>query len=234
MSNQEFTRREFIFLTSTGILTTAVGSQVFGNGSGTVFPLLSDQLAEDFIHPPAEAKPRCYWYWMNGNITREGILSDLKEMARVGVGGVNYFDIGLLPAGPVVNRSHEWFDLVKFAVDEAAKLNIKVSVNCPGWSGSGGPWITPELSMQELTWSELTAEGGRELSTLLPQPPTRLGYYRDAAILAFPTPANEESLPVPQVVDIEWKAFVSCDFGLDSKGNFTGPSAFTGSRSAIS
>ena len=37
------------------------------------------------------------------------------------------------------------------------------------------------------TWSETTVEGPRELSTkALPQPPSRLDYYRDAAVIAFP------------------------------------------------
>lgn len=39
---------------------------------------------------------------------------------------------------------------------EAARLGIDyVMHNCPGWSSSGGPWITPEYSMQKLTWSEI-------------------------------------------------------------------------------
>jgi hypothetical protein len=59
--------------------------------------------------------------------------------------------------------------------------------------------------MQELTWSETHIEGGRGLSVVLPQPPTRLGYYRDAAVVAFPTPVGDESLPLPQVVDIDGK-----------------------------
>ena len=215
ISNPELTRRKFIWLASTGIAVTAVGIKAFGNRTESALPLpQTDQLAEVFNHPPAEARPRCYWYWMNGNITREGILADLEGLAEVGVGGVNYFDIGLLPAGQVVNRSRKWYELVEFAVDEAAKRNIKLSVNCPGWSGSGGPWITPELSMQELTWSETTVEGGRDFSSVLPQPPTRLGFYRDAAILAFSTPIGDEPLPLPQVVDIEGKPLPQADSAL--------------------
>lgn len=240
MSNREITRRKFICLASTGIVVNAVGIKAFGNvaesalllslsnqfGNGaesaSLLPQI-DQLAEVFIRPPAEARPRCYWYWMNGNITREGILADLEGMAEVGVGGVNYFDIGLLPAGPVVNRSREWYELVKFAVDEAAKRNIKLSLNCPGWSGSGGPWITPELSMQELTWAETSAEGGHEFSAVLPQPPTRLGYYRDAAILAFPAPAGDEPLPLPQVVDINGMPLPQAASALKPRAVLTAP-----------
>ena len=34
-------------------------------------------------------------------------------------------------------------------------------MNCPGWSSSGGPWITPEYSMKQFTWSETLVRGGR-------------------------------------------------------------------------
>jgi hypothetical protein len=201
-STPDITRRRFIQLASTGIAVTAADLSVLASGAETG-SWKTDPLAQRFQQPSAEARPRCYWYWMNGNITREGISADLEELSRIGIGGVNYFDIGLLPAGPVVNQDSEWHDLVEFAVNEAAKRNIKVSINCPGWSGSGGPWITPELSMQELSWSETTIEGGKKFSAILPQPPTRLGYYKDAAVIAFPTPLGDEPLPLPEIFDID-------------------------------
>jgi hypothetical protein len=56
--------------------------------------------------------------------------------------------------------------------------------------------------MQELTWSETVTEGQQELYAVLPQPPTRLGCYLDAAVIAFPTPDGDEPLPLPQVMDM--------------------------------
>jgi hypothetical protein len=35
------------------------------------------------------SKPRVWWHWMNGDITREGIRLDLEWMKRVGIGGVS-------------------------------------------------------------------------------------------------------------------------------------------------
>ena len=202
---KKWTRREFIRRTSSGIVLTTIGAKAFCQEENIIpsIPFQSDELSELFLHPSHEARPRCYWYWMNGNITREGILADLEGLAEIGVNGVNYFDIGLLPAGPVINRSREWQELVGYAIEEAAKRNIRVSFNCPGWSGTGGAWITPEWSMQELTWSETVVEGGRKVTTQLPQPPTRLGYYRDIAIIAFPTPAGDKPLPLPTVYDLQ-------------------------------
>lgn len=216
MRNRELTRRDFVRLTSTGIAVAAVGTPAFAGLMDTDSSLPQQHLLSSvFTRPPAESRPWCYWYWMNGNMTREGIRADLEGLAEVGIGGVLLFDIGILPDGPVVNRSPEWFDLVKFAISEAAKRNIKVTLNCPGWSGSGGPWITPELAMQEVTWSESTADGPREFSAPLPQPPTRLGCYRDAAVIAFPTPHGDDPLPLPQVVEMDGKPVPGAISALD-------------------
>lgn len=165
----------------------------------------ADVLTDRFINPPAEAKPWCYWYWMNGNVTREGIRADMQGFADVGVGGVLAFDIGIHPAGTVTNRSPEWYELVKFAAGEASRHGIKMGFHCPGWSASGGPWITPELGMQELTWNESIVDGPREFAINLPQPRTHLDFYRDAATIAFPTPGGDEPLPQPQFTDTNGK-----------------------------
>jgi hypothetical protein len=144
-----------------------------------------------FLNPPDEARPWVYWYWMNGNVTSEGIIADLQAMKEVGIGGVFLMDIGIHPAGSVSYRSKEWYDLVRLALSEAQKRNIKVSFHCPGWSASGGPWVTPEMGMQELAWSELRINGSAKTPFLLPKPSTRLNYYRDIAVLAFPTPGED-------------------------------------------
>jgi hypothetical protein len=189
MKNEDLTRRDFLRLTSAGLAVAAAAGPAMEDlacAESAAEP--ADELRENFQHPQPESRPWCYWYWMNGNMTREGIRADIEGLAEVGIGGVLLFDIALLPDGQVINRSSEWYDLVKFAVSEAAAHNIKVTINCPGWSGSGGPWITPDLAMQETTWSETQVTGPAEFAAVLPQPPTRLGFYGDSAVVAFPTP----------------------------------------------
>ena len=44
--------------------------------------------------------------------------------------------------------------------------------------------------MQKLTWSETEVAGGKRVDTLLLRPATELGYYRDIAVLAFPSFKN--------------------------------------------
>ena len=145
-----------------------------------------------FTTPPASVRPWLYWYWMNGNVTPEGLKADLESMQRSGIGGAMAFDIGMGPAGTVIPRSPQWFDVLRGALKEADRLGLHIGFNCPGWANSGGPWITPALSMQELAWSETVVEGGRKLQLELPQPAARLGFYRDIAVFAFPTPLHDE------------------------------------------
>lgn len=156
---------------------------------------LGSELERAFVHPPEAAKPHTWWHWMNGNLTKEGITRDLAEMKRVGLGGAQIFNVtdGILP-GPVKFMSAEWRALVKHAVQEANRHGLELCIhNCAGWSSSGGPWVKPEQAMQMVVWSEVRVSGPKQFEGLLPQPPTRRGFYRDIAVLAFPTPPAEVS-----------------------------------------
>ena len=147
---------------------------------------------EGFKHPPLSDRPWVYWFWCNGNVSREGITADLEAMQGVGIGGVLVFEVDpAVPPGPVPFAGATWREMFGFACAEAARLDLEVSLyNAAGWAGSGGPWITPELSMQKVVWSELALEGPQGFDGELPQPEKTAGYYDDIAVLAFPEPEN--------------------------------------------
>jgi hypothetical protein len=149
-------------------------------------------LARGFQSPPASARPWVYWFWLNGNITREGITADLEAMKRVGIGGVLIMEVDQgTPLGPVAFAGEQWRSIFRHVVSEAARLGLKVNMNNDaGWCGSGGPWITPELAMQRLVWIETSVDGPGQLDRQLPRPVAVAGYYRDVAVLAYPTPAD--------------------------------------------
>jgi hypothetical protein len=160
-------------------------------------------LEETFQHPPASAKPWAYWFWINGNITKAGITADLEAMARVGIGGVLIMEVArtnqMAPTGPVAFASPEWRALFKHVVAEAGRLGLEVNMNNDaGWCGSGGPWITPELSMQRLVATNITIEGPQAFNGTLPQPKALRDYYRDVKVLAFPAPVRGERTSVPK------------------------------------
>jgi hypothetical protein len=151
----------------------------------------SMKIREAFLSPQFDAKPWVYWYWMYSNVTKEGIIADLQGFHDVGIGGVFLMDIGNNQTGKLQNRSEEWYELVRVALTEAKKWGIRVNFASPGWSSSGGPWVTPEMSMKELTWSEARVNSTRNGSIVLKKPYQNLDYYKDIAVFAFPSPASD-------------------------------------------
>ncbi len=173
-------------------------------GALTVRAASAEELADEFAVPPDAARPWVYWFWKNGNISREGITADLEAMRQVGIGGVITMEVSLTtPKGPVAFFSTEWRELFRHAVEECARLGLQIEMNsAPGWTGSGGAWITPEQSMQMITASSTQVRGPRSFRGVLPMPETVREFYRDVAVLAFPTP------PAPHRIEkIREKAF---------------------------
>src|SRR5215469_8937555 len=80
-------------------------------------------LEEGFRNPPDSAKPRVWWHWLNGNVTKEGITADLEWMKRVNIGGMQMFDGNLNTPVFVENRlvwmTPDWKDAFKHAAAEA-------------------------------------------------------------------------------------------------------------------
>jgi len=189
-------RRDFLLGSAVGAFAVTLNWPVAALAQG------DDALLESFRTPGPEARPHTWWHWMNGNVTADGITRDLEALARVGVGGVQMFDVGCgIPQGPAATLSPEWVRLVRHAADECGRLGLHFTMhNCPGWSSSGGPWITPELAMQQLVWSEVTLAGGKPVDRVLPQPFTRLDHYRDALVIAYPALTGDRAAARGQIV----------------------------------
>jgi hypothetical protein len=198
---------------------------------------MAGSLEDDFKNPPESARAMTFWHWMNGLVGKEGITADLESMKRAGLGGVLIYHIGgrTRVQGDVEYMSGEWFDLMKFAAEEAKRIGLEFSFhNCPGWSSSGGPWITPELSMQQVVWTEIQVAGGRAFEGRLPQPKALHDFYRDIAVLALPATGtvrrNQIVDVTPQMTSdgqLTWKAppgkWVVLRFGHTSTGKKVHP-----------
>ena len=117
--------------------------------------------AAQFRTPPQTARPWVYWFIMNGNLSRAGITADLEAMRAAGIGGVVLMEVNVgIPQGPVEFMSDRWCRLFKHAVEEAERLGLEIDLNAgPGWTGSGGPWVKPEESMQHLVASAVAVTG---------------------------------------------------------------------------
>jgi hypothetical protein len=129
----------------------------------------ADNLNETFERPAEETKPWCYWYWLDEDISKEGITKDLENMAEVGIARAMIGNV-TKPArtdnakGEVARvkvLSPEWRELKMHALREAKRVGVDIYFfNGPGWSQSGGPWIKPEQSMRRVIWNEFDAKGG--------------------------------------------------------------------------
>jgi hypothetical protein len=178
-----------------------------------------DALLRGFENPPDSAKPRVWWHWMSGNITKAGIQADLEWMKRVGIGGFQNFDAGLNTPQIVEKRlvfmTPEWKDAFKYAATLADQLGLEMAIaGSPGWSESGGPWVQPAQAMKKYVWTETRVEGGQPFTGMLPKPPSTTGpyqnipggrgfgpdpvsppeFYADSAVIAYRAPENDRTL----------------------------------------
>ncbi len=173
----------------------------------------ADSLKEEFVSPPDAARPWVYWFFMDGNLTRDGITADLEAMNKAGIGGAICMEVGIgIERGPVEFMSPAWQELIGHAFSEANRLGLQLAMAAgPGWCGTGGPWVKPDQSMQHLVASETAARGPARFDAVLPRPQPRKpffgedtltpelhkawqDFYQDVALLAFPTPAGNARL----------------------------------------
>jgi hypothetical protein len=159
-----------------------------------ILPCEGKDLERGFHTPPDSAKPWCYWWWLDSNVSKEGITADLEAMKQQGIAGALVFDAGVggpnAPDGPPF-MNQKWRDHLTFTLREAERLDIEISLNlCSGWN-AGGPWVKPEQAAKTFVMSETIVEGGRNVALQLAMPaPIKGNFYRDAAVVAFPAPGR--------------------------------------------
>jgi len=215
---------------SLAIATVLAAMPIWADETGQDLATASPSLEEQFKDPPNSARPRVWWHWMNGNITKDGIAKDLAWMKRVGIGGLQNFDAAMQTPQIVEKRlvymTPEWKDAFRFTAQEADRLGLEVAIAAsPGWSETGGPWVPPEDGLKKLVWSETEVAGGKPFKGKLAAPPSVTGpfqsiakgggqnmlsairedqkipqHYADIALLAFPS-ASAPTMPAPMVAD---------------------------------
>ena len=149
-------------------------------------------LEEGFRNPSsADVQTSVYWYWISGNVSKEGVAADLESMKRIGIDRAFIGNIGLpeaegTPRGPVKLFTEEWYEIMHTALKTATDLGIDIGVfNCPGWSQAGGPWIEPGEAMRYLATVSAEVEGGRVVEVALP---VSSPDFTDVRTVAVPLP----------------------------------------------
>ena len=195
------------------------------------------KLVQGFDNPPAECHPFTWWHWMDGNVTTDGIRKDLEWMHRSGIAGVFLFDAGINTPQIVDERkaymSPGWKDAFRFTVGLADSLGIKIGIaSSPGWSLTGGPWVSEDDAQKKIVWSVLPLSEG-DYHGALPEPPSVAGqyqdeaefpddpdryrYYRDLYVIAVKTPAADTA----RILKSEYKAGFKMDYKV--RDNFPTP-----------
>ncbi|MBB3967711.1 glycosyl hydrolase [Mucilaginibacter phyllosphaerae] len=192
--------------------------------------------AKYFLNPPPAARPGVLWMWMGSNLSKAGIRKDLEALKQEGFNRTTMFslaDVTTPWAGSIANSptpgliswTEPWWKMVRYAAQESKRLGMDFGMyNGPGYESSGGPWITPELSMQEVCWSKTPATGNSRISVKLSRPTVKLRghtpwpihnpitgvaeipdvasrqtYYKDIAVLAMP---EKGTVLTSQVIDL--------------------------------
>ncbi|WP_295768328.1 glycosyl hydrolase [uncultured Mucilaginibacter sp.] len=162
------------------------------NGKTTQQP----DLGKVFKNPPYAAKSWAIWYWMQASASKAGITADLEAMKNAGLGGAYLMTIKGVSNPPYISPPVEqlsplWWDMVKFSMQEADRLGLKMGMHVSdGFALAGGPWITPELSMQKVVFSKTMLNGVKQFNDTLQRPESYKGYYKDISVLAYPSPVG--------------------------------------------
>jgi len=163
------------------------------------------QLTENsFQQPPSVYGIRCWWWWLNGNVTKQSITRDLEAMKEKGFSGASIVDAGgqdqrgngNVPEGPLFG-SPAWQELFRHAVKEAKRLGLELSLNIQSGWNLGAPDVQPQEAAKHLSWSE-TVVSGNGVHTL-PLPKAVHGFYKDITVLAFPLGDTAGIKPIHQL-----------------------------------
>jgi len=184
----------------------------------------------DFKNPPSGVKVHTWWHWLDGNITKEGITKDLEAMHEQGIVRATILNVGLFGnrdfgVKKVNFNTPEWFDMFQWALKEANRLGITIGAhNCDGWSTSGGPWITPEMSMKQYVWTKTIVNASQPGILKLKRPYANQNYYKDEVVVAIKSanPSNSFQIAAPDVVLNDTKSADFISDGCTSSGATVG------------
>ena len=175
------------------VLTIAVVFSVLSAGSSLASePARATADLEQRFASPADAdKPWAYWWWINGNVDKPTITHDLEQMKEKGFAGLllfdarGYHDDHCPPPPPRMEfMSPEWRDLVRFAVSEASRVGLEMSINLSSCAGAlKGPWLVEDDAPKRLIWTSADVTGPRELKLELA--PSGDAYFQEIGVFAL-------------------------------------------------
>ena len=153
-----------------------------------------DGLWEKFCHPSDEARTKVWWFHGETETTEAGIDADLEAFKEKGVSGVVFYDqVHSKAAGAFPSMSPQWWRTLKYAAKKAQQLGLTFEVAASNGYVAGGPWITPELGMQQVVVVDtvITVSERQEVRVSLAHPNPN---FRQIATLIFPDEPSLQEL----------------------------------------
>ena len=166
-----------------------------------------DVLRNSFLSPPDQSKPIVYWWWLFNRVDKEGITRDLEEFKAKGISGVNWMCnggyAGVAPLPGVKYQSPEWWELFRYTIKEAKRLNIELGFNLSagGWTMQG-PWVTPEHAMKKVVQTELKVTGPKRINEKLAQPEVVDDYFHDICVQAIRVDKGTKRADFNDITDV--------------------------------
>jgi glycosyl hydrolase family 106( putative alpha-L-rhamnosidase) len=110
------------------------------------------RLTESFAHPPGDSRIMVRWWWFGPAATKSEIKEELEEMKDAGIGGVEIATLYPLASDDPQTGFHNFAFLsdehiaaLRFAVEEAKKLGLRVDITL----GSGWPFGGPHIPVTQ-------------------------------------------------------------------------------------
>ncbi len=128
-----------------------------------------DTLRQAFENPPIQNRNWTRWWWFGPQATEAGVTYELEQMKKQGLAGVELnWMCPLDLEGNFDFLSDRWAQMVKFTVQKAKELGMRVDFMLgTGWP-YGGPWITPELASKCITRTESEVNGPDRYGVRIP------------------------------------------------------------------
>ncbi|MBM1106261.1 hypothetical protein JQC67_08945 [Aurantibacter crassamenti] len=173
-------------------------------------------LKNGFEKPNDSARAKVYWWWLNGHVDTLRMYTELRAIKHAGLAGVDIFDIGvrpignpnnMVPAGPSF-MGEESLKSLKFALNEAEKLNLEVGISLSSSWNAGGNWVNPKHAAKTIYYSMTEIRSDKSSKISLPFPvisPDKNGnpriieyarngkpkYYNEISVIAVPSEARD-------------------------------------------
>jgi hypothetical protein len=184
-----------------------------------------ESLKQVFLNPPAQARPKVYWWWLNGNTDTLRLKAEIRAMKEAGISGFDIFEIGVprsdetIKAGPAF-LSRESLAAIKLVIDEAGKAGMTAGLNMASSWNAGGSWIKPVHAAKSIYYSktvlddksenriklpfpEILKPGGTGMQRMIPM--TSSGkpvYYEEVAVIAIPSGVSDGKLDTGRIFNI--------------------------------